>query len=174
MPVVTGARTPPGLDPGAWLPAGLAALLALALALQLWLGAAVEPPPAALGVARTARPPAPAVPPVLVPAILTARDVFTPPPPPGTIAAVTGPTAPLGGATVAGTVAVRRRAVVVLTLPGGATRYLPRGGTVGGWVLIGFDNAGARFARDGKTITIAYGAAAPAPPAAETEDGEPQ
>ncbi|KPF78671.1 hypothetical protein IP88_03170 [alpha proteobacterium AAP81b] len=159
------------------LPVALAGVLALALLGQLVLGAAEEPLPDVGGIALVARRAPPEVPPARAPASLAGRDLFTPP-----AVALTGggdvaappPQAAIGGAAVAGSVRLRGRTMVLLALPSGRRLYLGVGGSVAGWRLAAIDPGGARFVRDGRSLTVPFGAAAPAPLPAEANPAEEQ
>lgn len=157
----------PQRDEGAALPAGLALLLLLVIPLQLWAGVETVTPTATPGSVRIARAAPPAVGVVVAPPVILARNIFQAPAVQPNGAPVA--TAALGGATVAGSVAVRGRRVAMIVLPGGRTAYLAPGRSLQGWTLVGLDTEGARFARDGKTLTVAFGAAAGAPTADPAE-----
>lgn len=165
----------PRPDDGTLLPAALAALLVLAIALQLvWTG---EPdlPPERVGrivqpqqtvmIARTGVSP-----------IILERPLFSPtrggtaP----TASADGAPPSVLGGAIVAGSVTRGRARRAFLRLADGSVRGLAIGQTFDGWRLAGLTDDGARFARGRKTMTIAFGASAPvaSEEASDEEDSE--
>jgi hypothetical protein len=157
------------------LPAALAAVLALAVVVQLMLGADTPLPPAAPGPVRIARSAAPAVPAVIAPPVILERDIFTRPA--QGPAGVAAPTAQLGGAAIAGTVSVLGRRVAIVALPGGGFRRIAPGDMIAGWTLLGLGPDGARLRRGAETLILPYGAAVapPAePPADPTEDSEQQ
>jgi hypothetical protein len=152
------------------LPAGLAALL-LALFVAQWFLPATSAPPVALPVATTGRIGAPpAAPPSADPGPVLARPLFAPRRPMNPGAGVAA--SPLGGAVVAGSIAVRGRPMAIVRAPDGAVRRLPIGGMLAGWRLAALDPGGARFRKGGETLTMAYGAAAPPAGASEDDTGD--
>lgn len=154
----------PALDREAVLPAALALLLALGIALQLLIGGSEAPVPPGVGIAGLARQPVPPVPPARVPPVLAARALFLPVADAGTVQpGAEAPPAAIG-AVVAGSVARRGRRAAVLVLPDGGTRYLAPGQSFNGWRLLAISEASARFRRDGRDLALAFGAAAAAPP----------
>jgi hypothetical protein len=151
----------PRPDDGTLLPAALAGLLLLAVALQLlWTG---EPdlPQERVGrilssrqtvmIARTG------IPPVILdkPLFSPARGGF------GGGAGDAAQASALGGAVVAGTVTRGRARRAFLRLPDGSVRALAIGQDFDGWRLAGLTDDAARFVRAGETITMAFGASAP-------------
>ncbi len=160
------------LDSEAVLPAALAILLAVGIVLQLALESGEVPVPAGIGIAGMARSPVPPVPPALVPRGLAGRALFLPSADAGTANAtgVAAPTAPAFGAVVAGSLARRGRRAAVLVLADGSTRYLLPGQRFAGWQLLAITDSAARFRRDGRDLTLGFGAAAPAADAAPEQD----
>lgn len=170
--------TVPALEPAARLPALLALLLVLGIVAQLMLGAGEVPVPDVVGVARVARGPVPAVPAVTVPPVLATRNLFLPPPLPGS-APATAPEATLpGGAQVAGAIAVRGRRLALVTYADGHAAYVAAGGHIGGWRLVAIAPDGVRLRQGARTITMAFGARTPeAPPPPESageDESDPQ
>jgi hypothetical protein len=151
----------PRPDDGTMLPAMLAALLLAAVAAQLLLTGGPELP--AEGVGRIAA----SMPSVRVaragsaPDIL-ARPLFSPTRnSDGGGATGGGAGTMLGGAVVAGTVSRGRSTQAFVRLPDGSIRTLRIGQQIEGWRLAGLTGDSARFARDGQTISIAFGSSAP-------------
>jgi hypothetical protein len=70
--------------------------------------------------------------------------------------------APMGGASVAGTVTIRGRAVAVIRRPNGTVTNLSVGGTIDGWRLVSLQTDRAVFTKKGMKRDIAYGTS-PAP-----------
>lgn len=164
--------TVPALDPGARLPALLGLLLGLGIIAQLVLGTGPLALPEVLGIARVARGSVPPVPPVSVPSALAARNLFVPPPLAGSTDTATPAPAPLGGAMVAGAIGVRGRRLALVMLADGHAVYVAPGGVVAGWRLAGIDAGGVRFRQGTQTITMAFGARAPAAPPPSEEGSE--
>lgn len=153
---------PPRSIDGSLLPALLAMLLGVMLALQLTLTNDVDlPPPGPLP--HVAAPPPPMLPATGIPTIVATRALFDPnlignaPGTPGATAA----NSPLGGATVAGRIAVGNRSIAIIQDGKRITRLAP-GQLFHGWTLVSLSDTGARFRRDGETLDLNYGVAAPA------------
>lgn len=71
-----------------------------------------------------------------------------------------GPVSPLGGATIAGSVAKGRRLLAAVRSSDGRIMMVPVGGTVSGWRIVSLGQSGARLRRGGETLDLAYGAQA--------------
>ena len=155
------------------LPALLVLVLLIAAAVQVMLPHANPLPVGGDAPRQTRLAPPPQVPLVSVPAALAVRALFTPPTGPGTAAA---PTSVLGGAVIAGTVQRGRGRLAVVQETSGRVRYVPPGGMIAGWRIIGLSANGVRLSRGTDQITAAYGApptAGLAAPALEnSEDGQ--
>ena len=136
------------------LPAALASLLAVMLALQLALTSEVELPPAGAAGIGAAQGPPPAIRPAPVPPGLLARPLFAP----HGAASGSAPANPLG-ATLVGAVRIGHRAYAVVQ-QGGRTINVPVGGSVAGWRLAGLSAEAARFVRGNERLVVGYGAAA--------------
>lgn len=147
----------------------LAALLASALVIQFIPGFEGRLDP----LDRSARPrdfatPTPVITAAVAADVIRERPLFSP----ARANAGTGEgTGPLGGSLVSGAWAVGRRMNLVLRQPDGQTRTIRVGQAVNQWVLASVTPEGARFMRDGKTMNVPFGAAAP-PTAAPAEDSE--
>jgi len=147
---------------GKRLPVWLALMLGAMAVAQLALPVAPVLPVGG-GVAALALPgAAPRVAPVGVPGVLAARALFAP-----SALAATGPSDPLGGAVIAGTIQRGRMLCALVQFPGGAIRTLGPGAMLGDWRIVALLPGGARLIdRAGHTMTVAYGAhPAPANPA---------
>ena len=79
---------------------------------------------------------------------------------------------PLGGAQVSGAWAVGRQINLVLRQSDGTTRTMRVGQTLNQWTLASVTPSGARFLRDGKLITVPFGATAPTPAAEDPQKEE--
>ncbi len=164
----------PALDREAALPAALALLLALGIGLQLLIGSDEAPVPQTVGIAGLARQPVPPVPPARVPPGLLTRALFLPAADAGTVQPGASAPSMSIGAVVAGSVARRGRRAAVLVLPDGGSRYLVPGQSFNGWQLLAISETGARFRRDGREMSLSFGAAAPPPVDDTAEQPEDQ
>lgn len=152
---------PPRGSP-ARFPALLAPLLGLLAVVQVLLPARVDLPPAG-APARLALPALPDAPGTVgVPPALAGRALFAPS---GTGGADSGAAPdPLGGTMIAGTLRRGGALVAVVQTPDGRVRYVPRGGAVAEWRIVGLDQGAARLGRaSGETLTVPYGSRAVAP-----------
>lgn len=150
------------------LPALLAALLAAMLMLQLLLTRDVELPSAAPVGAGGGHSRSPVVRVVAVPPVITARSMFAP----RGGGKAGGPSSPLGGSVVAGTVRVGGLAYAVVKTSEGRMVNLPIGGGLAGWRLAALSSEGARFVRGNERIQVNYGAQPQ--PQASADEGEAQ
>ncbi len=147
----------PSRAEGTILPGVLASVLVIALVIQL-VSADREPdlpPVLAIGASRVDFD-MPAVPPVSTPPVIFDRPLFAP-----RQSLVAGPSnkaLPLGGALVAGTVAIRGRAFAVIRRANVTVSNIAIGGAVDGWRLIALRPEGAVFVKNNVRHQIAYGA----------------
>lgn len=151
---------------GTVLPSVLASLLAVTLAIQFVAAdrAPELPPMLAVGANRVDLD-VPAFAAVSAAPILFARPLFAPRQ--SLIAGSSSQTLPLGGASVAGTVAIRGRTFAVVRRANGTVSNIAIGSAVGGWRLIALRPEGAVFVKNNVRHQIAYGAT---PSAASEED----
>lgn len=150
------------------LPSILASLLAIGIAIQL-VSAKREPdlpPVLAISTNRVSFD-MPAVAPVSVAPVIFARPLFAPRQ--SLIAGPSAQTLPLGGALVAGMVAVRGRAFAVVRRANGTVSNIPIGGAVDGWRLVALNPESGVFVKNNVRQQIAYGAT----PMAAREDSAP-
>ena len=142
------------------LPAVLAGALALMFGVQLWLsGSDPELPPALAVGASQANTAVPAMTPVGADRIIFDRPLFAPRQS-LTAASQAGPAYAIGGAIVAGTVAIRGRSFAVVRRPNGVVTNLGIGGSIDGWRLVALPSDGAVFVKNKERRVIPYGAAA--------------
>lgn len=155
---------------GTLLPALLVGLLTGLLALQLVLvGPDVSAPEHGAAPIRRAVAPPPVMESVVPAKIITDRPIFTP----QRAMARGGPQGdPLAGAQVSGAWSVGGRTNLVLRRADGGTRTVRVGQTVNQWVLAAVTAEGARFARNGKTLLVPFGAATPQSAPAENPQSE--
>jgi hypothetical protein len=157
------------------VPALAVPLLALLAAAQLALPNAPADRPVAR-VARLALPRVPQAPALVeVPPVLLRRSLFSPGGGPLSSAmANAAPSDPLGGVRIAGSVRLGPTLRAVVQRPDGAIGYLPVGGRVGQWRLVGLDSQGARLAGPGgATLALPFGTrAAIAPPVPSSDDDQ--
>lgn len=106
------------------------------------------------------------------PAPILARPLFAPRL--SMIGTGQGPTQVLGGASVAGTMAIRGRTVAIVRRADGSVRYLSPGGVIDGWRLVGLTSSGARFQKGAERLELPFGAASVATPEdmEASEDGD--
>lgn len=129
--------------------------LALGLVLQLAFVGETEMPDAGWtgGGARAGMP---SITGQFAPKILSEQSIFSP-----ARTANTGTDqaiqAPLGGATVAGTVSIRGRSYAVVQRPDGAIVRLAVGGRYEGWRLRSLSSAGAVFDKGAQRLPITFG-----------------
>lgn len=159
----------PHSDDGTLVPALLVGLLTGMLVLQLVLPGSGDPPPSPDGEQfHFSATVAPAIGPVIPARIILERPVFSPQ---RTVS--NGADAdPLSGAQVAGAWSTGGRANLILRLPNGSTRTIRVGQATDRWVLAAVTNEGARFARDGRTVLVPFGTAAPQD--ATSQDSQPE
>ncbi len=81
--------------------------------------------------------------------------------------AAPAPEGPVGGAFVLGAMRAGGRRVLLLRTPERRVLRMTPGGAFHGWRLLAIEDDSGRFRKDGKTISVAFGATAPA-----GEDGE--
>lgn len=157
----------PSRADGTLLPAVLAGLLVVGLVGQCVAtgGTPDLPPVMAVGAART-RLRVPTVVPVSVARVIVDRPLFAPRQS-VTSAADGNPPSILGGASVAGTMAIRGRTYAVVRRPDGTSANLSVGATLGGWRLVALGQQGATFVKGGDRRVVAYGASAPVAEAAD-------
>lgn len=160
---------------GAALPAACALLLAAGAALQLALPLPGEMPE----VATAGRAPAwnlPETAALPAPNLAERPSLFSPMRLIGAAGgAATGdgtqaappPEGPVGGAFVLGAMRTGGRRVLLLRTPDKRVLRMVPGGAFRGWRLLAIEDDSGRFRKDGKTISLAFGATAPA-----GEDGE--
>lgn len=157
------------------VPALAVPLLALLAAAQLALPAAPADRPVAR-VARLALPPVPQAPGLVeVPPLLLQRSLFSPAGgAPANPVAGAPPVDPLGGMRIAGSVRLGPALRAVVQHPDGTVGYLPMGGRIGQWRLVGLDAQGARLAGPGgATLALPFGTrAAIAPPTPGSDDNQ--
>jgi hypothetical protein len=152
---------------GTILPAALAGLLVVTLALQVAFVPSDEPE---LDAARWAGASAPLGMPPITPAVasraILEQPIFTP------ARATGGGTAadPLAGAQVAGAWSVGRQANLVVREADGGTRTVRIGQSVNQWILTAITPQGARFSRDGQSMLVPFGATAPQNAPTQQED----
>jgi hypothetical protein len=91
---------------------------------------------------------------------------------PGDAAAAPPPEGPVGGAFVLGAMRSGGRQVLLLRTPGKAVVRMLPGGAWHGWRLLAIDEDAARFRKDGKTMTLAFGASAPAAQDGDSSESE--
>jgi hypothetical protein len=147
------------------LPAALTALLMGMLALQFALVRSDAPVDESVGAAvRVQSRPLPPMALVAAEPVIRERPIFAP----GRSSDGGGSGAdPLAGAQVSGAWAVGRNVNLVLRGTDGAVRTLRVGQSVNQWVLASITPSGARFWREGKSITVPFGSSAP--PSASTD-----
>ena len=149
------------------LPTLLSAMLAATFLTQLlWADRDADLPPVMAVTAAQGNFKAPKIPLVEVPRNIFSRPLFAPRKS-TTLKNDGSPPPVLGGATIAGTVSIRGRSVVVVQRPGGAVTNLTIGGALGGWRLSAIGQRGAIFVRGSERRDIAYGAP---PSGAPTEE----
>jgi hypothetical protein len=152
------------------LPAGLAALLAAALLLQLALVRSDDSNlETDFALARSSPVSLQPIAAVAAEPVISERPIFAPARSEG---AGGSEADPLGGAQVSGSWSVGRQVNLVLRQPDGATTTVHVGQAVNQWVLASVTSDGARFWRDGKTITVPFGAAARSAAASEADSKE--
>ena len=110
-------------------------------------------------------------PPVIVPAILAHRSLFSPS---SASAASAAPPDPLNGTIIAGVMQRGRMRVGVVQGANGRIRYVVPGAMVAGWRLVALAQGTARLAQGSQHLEVAYGAhaTAPAPQAAQSKPEE--
>jgi hypothetical protein len=151
------------------LPALLAGVLGLLLIVQCLLPVGGEISADVLAPLRVSRFSVAAMPPSADPSPVLERPLFAPRLVMSTAAQGSAPI--LGGASVAGTVSIRGRALAVVRRVDGSVYNLPLGGAVGGWRLVSLNSATARFQKGSEQLELAYGAISVSPPK-EAESGE--
>ncbi len=145
------------------LPAVLAGLLAVLLAVQLLLsGADPDLPPALAVSASRTKTTIPEMAPVVAARVIFDRPLFAPRQS-LTAALRTGAASMIGGALVAGTVSIRGRSFAVVRRANGDVMNLGIGGVIDGWRLVALQAGGAVFVKGKESRVLAYGAAAFAP-----------
>lgn len=150
-------------------PALCATALALGILLQLALTVDVEMSDESASGGRT-RAEMPPITGQFAPPILLERPVFSP----GRTAKNATDQAihaPLGGATVAGTVSVKGRSHAVIQRPDGVIVRLAVGGRYAGWRLRSLSSTGAIFDQGGQRLSMTFGVA-PAQTATQTAENE--
>lgn len=164
----------PPLDSSARLPLVLASLLALALAFQLLVPGAAEPPPSApIAGARGAAAPLPPALPAGGAGLVLARQLFTPPARAVAAGGSAAPPDPLAGYAVSGTVRVGRALRAIVTTPSGRIVDVPLGGRIGAWRLAGLSATDARLVRGGERRIVPFGAGTPASAPVPEEGSQP-
>ncbi|MEO0031002.1 MAG: hypothetical protein RIS94_760 [Pseudomonadota bacterium] len=160
----------PASAEGARLPAlcALALLAGAALQLALPQGGAIPPD---TGASRAADWRLPGIAALVAPSLADRASLFSPlrvvGQAPAEDDAAARPVGPLDGAFVLGTVRNGGRAIVLLREADGRIIRMAPGGSYHGARLVGIGDTAARFRQGGTTISIEYGAAAPAAGAAE-------
>jgi hypothetical protein len=156
----------PQRDSDAILPAVLAAVLLLALCLQLLLrDDAVVPVERDSFVASWRHNRSLVLGPVVVPPAATSRSIFAPS---GSTGADVAPN-PLGGTAVVGAVRIGSRTYVVLQSDGGGVHNAGVGESVAGYRIDAITPTGVELSRAGERIELPYGVARAAPPAAAAD-----
>ncbi len=156
------------------LPAALAALLVLLLAVQLLLPSTVVLPDAGLAPPLRLRPVA--VAPRAVDPEIALRPLFAPGRRETYVPGVAEKSAPLEGARAVGLITARGGARLFLQAPDGRTSAIAPGGVYRGWQLVRIGPAEVAFRRGAETVTLPITASVPPvsaiPAAAEAPEEE--
>ncbi len=149
------------------LPAGLAALLGLLLAVQFVLSSGVALPDAELGRPLRLRPLVVTLP-VADPDI-SARPLFAPDRREASIEGVGDKTAPFEGARAVGMITANGAVRIFLQSPDGSVAAIGPGGFYKGWRLDRIDGSRLTVSRGDERLTIAITASAPPQPASAAD-----
>ncbi len=164
---------------GAALPAACALLLAAGAAVQLALPLPGDMPE----VANAGRAPEwrlPDTAPLPAPNLVDRPSLFSPMRLVGASGATAAdgtqaappPEGPVGGAFVLGAMRAGGRRVLLLRTPDKRVLRMVPGGAFHGWRLLAIEDNSGRFRKDGKTISVAFGATAPAGQDGESSESE--
>lgn len=150
-----------------------AALLLLCLAAQFTLPAEADLPEGAAPPIRLAAAALPPNMPTVVPPAILASPIFAPRARMTTAGGDGGPAmySPLGGASIAGTVTIRRRSAAIVRGIDGKVSHVGIGAVINGWRLAALDSGGATLLRGAERIHLDFGAASIAV-AQEDDDSE--